>query len=269
MTSNNKIEKKDLRRLFFRSLSMESSFNFERMMNMAYAFSMKPIIKKLYKNKEDQSEAMERHLEFFNTTSAMSPFILGVTTALEEKNANDKDFDTNSINAVKAGLMGPLAGIGDSIFWGTLRIIATGIGISLAQQGNILGPILFLLLFNIPNLLTRYFGVMFGYKVGTNFIQRMLDSGLMDKVTFAVSILGMMVVGAMTASMVTIEIPIKFGQGESASSIQEALDSIMPGLLPLTLTLGLYFLLKKGIKVLPLLFGLIILGIFGKILGLF
>ena len=93
----------------------------------------------------------------------MVTLILGISTAMEEENALDENFDTSSINSVKAGLMGPLAGIGDSFMWGTLRIIATGIGTSLAMNGNILGPILFFLLFNIPHVILRYICMMGGY----------------------------------------------------------------------------------------------------------
>ena len=140
-----KLTKKDLNRVAIRSLGMEWDWNYERQMNMAFCYSMLPIIKKLYPNKDDQVEAMQRHLEFFNTTPHMSTLILGITAAMEEQNATDPEFETESINNVKVSLMGPLAGIGDSFIWGTLRIIATGVGVSLAAQGNILGPILFLL----------------------------------------------------------------------------------------------------------------------------
>ena len=145
MTSNT-ITKKDLRGVFWRSMPMEASFNYERMMSLAFGYSMSGVIQKLYPDIEDQKDAMRRHLEFFNCTSATSPFIAGVAVSMEEKKASDPSFDETSINAMKVGLMGPLSGIGDSIFWGSLRIIASGIGISLAQQGNILGPILFLLI---------------------------------------------------------------------------------------------------------------------------
>ncbi len=150
MTTSNKLTKKELNQVFWRSFGMEWDWNYERQMNMAYCYCMLPVIKKLYSNKEDQIAAMQRHLEFFNTTPQLSTLILGISAAMEESNANDPNFDTESINSVKVSLMGPLAGIGDSFIWGTLRIIATGVGLSLANQGNILGPILFLLIFNIP-----------------------------------------------------------------------------------------------------------------------
>lgn len=261
------IGKKEIRQIFVRSLPMEASFNYERMMSLAFGYTMEPIIKKIYQNPEDQKEAMKRHLEFYNCTSACSPFIAGVCAAMEEKNAEDESFDETSINAMKAGLMGPLAGIGDAIFWGSLRIITAGIGISLAQQGNILGPILFVLMFNIPNYLFRYFGALYGYKMGSTFISRMNESGLMDKVTYAINILGITVIGAMVASMVVVNIPITFGGGEEPQTIQSVLDSIMPCLIPLGLTFYLNHLMKKNVKVINIILALIIIGILGASLG--
>ena len=177
MTTSNKLTKKELNQVFWRSFGMEWDWNYERQMNMAYCYSMLPVIKKLYSNKEDQIAAMQRHLEFFNTTPQLSTLILGISAAMEESNANDPDFDTESINSVKVSLMGPLAGIGDSFIWGTLRIIATGVGLSLANQGNILGPILFLLIFNIPAQGLRYYLMNAGYKLGSGFLAKIQQNG--------------------------------------------------------------------------------------------
>ena len=166
MTSNErKLTKKEINKVFWRSFGLEWDWNYERQMNMGYCYCMLPVIEKLYPNKEDQIAAMERHLEFFNTTPQLATLILGVSAAMEENNANDPNFDTESINNVKVSLMGPLAGIGDSFIWGTLRIIATGVGLSLATQGNILGPILFLLVFNIPAQGLRWYLMRTGYNL--------------------------------------------------------------------------------------------------------
>ena len=114
MTTSNKLTKKELNQVFWRSFGLEWSWNYERQMNMSYCYSMLPVIKKLYPNKEDQVAAMKRHLEFFNTTPQLTTLILGISAAMEESNANDPEFETESINNVKVSLMGPLAGIGDS-----------------------------------------------------------------------------------------------------------------------------------------------------------
>lgn len=179
---------------------------------------------------------MKRHLEFFNTTPHLSTLLLGISTAMEEQNATEENFDTSSINNIKIALMGPLAGIGDSFIWGTLRIIATGIGISLARQGNILGPILFLLVFNIPAQGLRFFLMNAGYKLGAEFLTKIEKSGLMESLTYGAAVLGLMVIGGMTAENVSINIPIAIGSGDEATTIGD-ICRYMPGLLPLAFIL--------------------------------
>ena len=266
MSSNmeGKITKKDLRKVFWRSIPMEHSWNYERMMNIGYCFAMLPILRKLYPDKKDYCEAMTRHLEFYNTTPYIITLPLGISAAMEEKRAEDpENFDTVSITTVKTALMGPLAGIGDSFYWGTLRIIATGIGTSLALQGNILGPILFLLVYNVPAMAIRYILTFVGYRLGVDVIAKVNKSGVMDLVTEGAGIMGLMVAGAMTASMVYVSIPIAFGEGETATTVQAILDQIMPGLLPLVVTGVVYWLLKKKAKPLTIMLILFIVGIVG------
>lgn len=264
-----KLTKKDLNRVAIRSLGMEWDWNYERQMNMAFCYSMLPIIKKLYPNKDDQTEAMQRHLEFFNTTPHMSTLILGITAAMEEQNANDPEFETESINNVKVSLMGPLAGIGDSFIWGTLRIIATGVGVSLAAQGNILGPILFLLLFNIPAQSLRFYLMHAGYKLGSGFLAKVQESGLMEVLTYGASVLGLMVIGGMTAENVGINVPLVIGSGETATTLGDICNTIMPGLLPLAFTLLMYWLVsKKNVKTTTLLVALVVVGLVGSFFGI-
>lgn len=264
-----KLTKKDLNRVAIRSLGMEWDWNYERQMNMAFCYSMLPIIKKLYPNKDDQTEAMQRHLEFFNTTPHMSTLILGITAAMEEQNANDPEFETESINNVKVSLMGPLAGIGDSFIWGTLRIIATGVGVSLAAQGNILGPILFLLLFNIPAQGLRFYLMHAGYKLGSGFLAKVQESGLMEVLTYGASVLGLMVIGGMTAENVGINVPLVIGSGETATTLGDICNTIMPGLLPFAFTLLMYWLVsKKNVKTTTLLVALVVVGLVGSFFGI-
>lgn len=260
-SDNGKITDKDLRKVFWRSFTLEGSWNYERMAHLGYAYSMIPVLKKLYTKKEDLSRALQRHLEFMNITPHIVTLLLGISTAMEEQNVNDENFDESSISSVKTGLMGPIAGIGDSFFWGTLKIIAAGVGVSLAAQGNLLGPILFFLIFNIPHWILRYVCMFGGYKLGTGLLSKVEESGLMGKVTYVASILGLMVIGAMTASMVTFNIPFVVGSGKTAVTVQSILDGIMPALLPLGLTGLIYYLLGKAVKPTYIIFGLIVLGI--------
>lgn len=271
-TSNvkeNKIGKKELRSIFLRSLTLEYSWNYERQQHMGYCFAMLPAIRKIYEEKEAQIEAAKRHMEFFNTTPYISTAVLGISAAMEESNEKTEDFDTSSINSVKVALMGPLAGIGDSMFWGTLRVIATGIGTSLALQGNILGPILFWLIYNIPAFAVRWFCMKAGYGFGTNFLNKIEESGLMPKLTYGAAVLGLMVIGAMIPNMVSVSIAGALGSGEAAVAVQDILDGIIPNLLPFGLTLGIYGLLQKKVKVSWILLFLTLLGIVGTFFGVF
>lgn len=262
------ITKKDLNKVFWRSLTMEYSWNYERQAHMGFCYSIIPILKKIYTGK-DLSKALQRHMEFFNTTPHISTLILGITAAMEEENSKNEAFDTASINGIKASLMGPLAGVGDSFFWGTLRLIATGIGTLLALKGNVLGPILFLLIFNVPHMVLRYLANSWGYKVGTDLLTKLEKSGAMDTLTYGATIVGLMVIGAMTQSMIELEIPLKLGTGDGAMSVNEILSEIAPGLLPLAAFGIVYYLLKKGAKPVPILLGITAVSIFGALVGLF
>lgn len=263
------ITKKDLNKVFWRSFQMEFSWHYERQMNMAYVYAMIPILRKLYQTKEEMASALKRHLEFFNTTPHIVTLILGINAAMEEENRLDKKFDEKAIDSIKTSLMGPLAGIGDSFFWGTLRLIATGVGTSLALQGNILGPILFILIFNIPHVVLRYLFTGWGYKLGTGFLKKIQSNGMMDSLTLGASIIGLVVVGAMTASMIDITIPLSIGSGKEAVTIQSILDDIMPQLLPLAAFGIVFYLLKKEVKPLSIIGGMAVVGILGAWIGIF
>lgn len=266
------IGKKDLKKVFFRSIPNENSYNAERMLNVGYCYAMIPALRKIYKDDEDEfRKSLVRHLEFYNTTPQIVTLPLGISVAMEEKRAKEQEtFDTESITNVKTALMGPLAGIGDSIYWGALKILATGIGTSLALQGNILGPIMFLLIYNVPHFVIRYILTFIGYDFGINFLDKVEKSGLMKVVTFAVSIVGLMVAGAMVGEMVYVDVPIVFGQGDEMKTLVELLDSIIPGLLPLGIFGFTYYLLKKRLKptmVLLILFAISIIGAYFGILA--
>lgn len=261
-------EKKMMRTLFWRQNFLMTGINYIRMQGMGYAWTLKPLLKKIYKNEEEYYEALKRNSMFFNTTPQMAPFIMGLTLSMEEENANSNDeFDADSINAVKVGLMGPFAGIGDSFFSGTLRIIATGIGLGLAQAGNILGPILFLLVYNIPGFIIRYYGGVLGYKLGSKYIREATESGLLQSITKAASIMGLMMVGAMSYQMVKFSTTFEATIGGSNFELQKVLDSIMIGILPLSAVLVCFALLNKKVKPMYILLGIIILGIVLTLLG--
>ncbi|WP_230080809.1 PTS system mannose/fructose/sorbose family transporter subunit IID [Aerococcus sanguinicola] len=268
MKNSNILTKKDMMRVFWRSFTIEWSWNYERQMNLGYTYSLLPVLQKIYPQKDKFSQAIKRHMEFFNITPWISTFPMGITIAMEETNARDDQFDPSTINNIKIALMGPLSGIGDSLFWGTLRVIATGIGTSLAMKGNVLGPILFLLIFNIPAIAVRYYGLFLGYNLGADFIGNVQKSGLMERLTYGASVIGLAVVGAMTATMVTVNMPFTIGSGDDELTISGLADSVIPGILPLAFTGFIYYLVKKGVKSYWILLLIAVIGIFGAYTGI-
>lgn len=264
------ITKKDLRKVFWRSFTLRGSFTYERMQALGYLYSLIPLLIKLYPNSKERAEAYQRHLAFFNTTPAVSSFIMGISGAMEQKNAKEKEnFDKTTINNIKVALMGPLAGIGDSFFWGTFRVIAAGIGISLASDGNMLGPILFLVLYNVPHFLARYYGTFVGFNKGTDLLDKIREKGQFEKISLSASVLGLIVIGAMTGTLIDLSTPLSFSMQGSEVNLQDTLDEIMPKMIPLGLTLFILYLLKKSVKVNYIMLGIIVIGIVSSVLGIF
>lgn len=272
VTEDSVMTQEVFKKTFWRSFPLQACFCYERMQNVGFAYQMVPALKKLYPDKAEASEALKRHLAIFNTTPAIVTFITGAAIAMEEKfkKAKDagEDCDEESINAVKTALMGPLAGIGDSFFWGTFRIIGAGIGASLAAQGSILGAILFLLIYNIPHLLVRYNGLRIGYRSGVSFLAGMSEGGVIAALTEVAKVLGLIVVGSMCASMVSLATPMVVSIAGAEIVLQDIFDGIITGFLPLCLTLAIYKLLQKGMKTTTILWGMIAVGIVGSVLGI-
>lgn len=264
------ISRADLKKLFWRSIPYEHSWNYERMGHIGFMWALMPILRKLYPQDADFKAALKRHMELYNVTPYISTLPMSIAAAMEEVNATDDSFDTSAISNVKLALMGPLSGVGDAFYWGTLRILATGVGTSLALQGSILGPILFLLVFNVPHYIIRYLLTFVGYRFGSDMISKVQESGIMDTIVKMASIMGAMVIGAMTMEMVTVDIPLMVGAGDGAQTLAELLNGIFPGFVTMGLFGIVYLMLKK--KMNPLLIMLVILlvsiaGAFFGVLG--
>ncbi|MGX4685709.1 PTS system mannose/fructose/sorbose family transporter subunit IID [Vagococcus sp. JNUCC 83] len=302
MAEKIELTKKDRMTVAWRSTFIQGSWNYERMQNGGWAFSMIPAIKKLYKTKEEQSDALKRHLEFFNTHPYIASPILGVTLALEEERANGSEIDDVAIQGVKVGMMGPLAGVGDPVFWFTLRPMLGALGASLAMGGSILGPIIFFVAWNIIRWGFMWYTQEFGYRAGSK-ITDDLSGGLLQDVTKGASILGMFVLAALVERWVSIDfkpivskVPLDKGayvdwanlpggmagvkqafeevaQGRALSDVkvttlQNNLDQLIPGLAPLLLTFFCMWLLKKKVSPIVIIIGLFIVGILGHVIGL-
>ena len=271
-TDLTKLNKKDLLKMYIYSQAFVSGFNYEKQEAPGFAFSMMPVIEKVYKNEEDKKEAYRRHTELFLTEARLSHFVIGVTAAMEERNANEHDIDPVSINAIKAALMGPLAGIGDSLYHGTLRPIIAGLAVSMviaSGYSSMVGPLLFVLVMAGVGQLLRYFGIFKGYEKGIEFVGAMQSSGLIDKMTRLAGIAAYVVIGGFVYKFVTINVPWTYKAGETVVSLQSTLDGIVPGILPLLYTLLMLWLMdKKKMNPVVLMLVTMLVGIAGYAVGI-
>ncbi|EEF8480216.1 PTS mannose transporter subunit IID [Salmonella enterica] len=273
-TTEKKLTPSDIRGVFLRSNLFQGSWNFERMQALGFCFSMVPAIRRLYpENNDARKQAIKRHLEFFNTHPYVAAPVLGVTLAMEEKRANGAEIDDGAINGIKVGLMGPLAGVGDPIFWGTVRPVFAALGAGITMSGSLLGPLLFFILFNLVRLATRYYGVAYGYRKGVDIVKDM-GGGFLQKLTEGASILGLFVMGALVNKWTHVNIPLVVstitGQdGQTrVTTVQTILDQLMPGLVPLLLTFACMWLLRKKVNPLWIIVGFFVIGIAGYSVGL-
>lgn len=236
-----------------------------------YIISIWPALKRWYPDKESRAEALKRHSTWYNITQNVGTLAMGLSCSMEKENSLNRDtYDTSAIVSVKSALMGPMSGIGDSIFWGIVRTIAAGVGISMAANGSVIGPIMFLILYNVPSILCRYYMTYLGYSMGESFIKKMFESGLMEVFTKAAGIVGLMMVGCMTASNVSFATSLSIAvEGGEPIMIQTYFDQLFSGILPLSITLVCFWLLKKkNVNVNVLMIGIMIFSFACVLLGI-
>ena len=258
-------DKKMINSICWRSLNAHCSRvgGQARQMAIGFLWQIMPALNRYYKDQpEKKKEALYRHVQFCNVSNAICPFLAGLVASVEEEKSEVDDFDTSSIVAIKAALMGPLAGIGDSLLFSVVRVIAAGIGISFALQGSILGPILFFLIYNGCTMALRFSLGYVGFISGSSFITNMYQNGTLKILTKCAGILGLIMVGAMTASTVkfttAISIPIPGGE---AVALQSSLDTLFLGLVPLLLTFGCKKLLDKNVNINWIMVGIFVLSL--------
>ena len=302
MSEKIQLSQVDRKKVWWRSQFLQGSWNYERMQNLGWAYSLIPAIKKLYTNKEDQAAALKRHLEFFNTHPYVAAPIMGVTLALEEEKANGTEIEDAAIQGVKIGMMGPLAGIGDPVFWFTIRPILGALGASLAQAGNIAGPLIFFIGWNLIRMAFLWYTQELGYKAGSE-ITKDISGGILKDITKGASILGMFILAVLVERWVSVVFTVKlpgkvlpkgayiewpkgYVTGDQLKTIlgqvndklsfdkiqvdtlQKQLDSLIPGLTGLLLTFACMWLLKKKVSPITIIIGLFVVGIVASFFGI-
>ncbi|SFD21569.1 PTS system mannose/fructose/sorbose family transporter subunit IID [Clostridium uliginosum] len=265
------LTKKDVIKSWIRwFMFAQSNYNYERLQATSFAHSMLPIVKKLYKGKEERKSAVQRHLSFFNTEPVCGSVIHGITIAMEEEKSNGKPISDEGFNAIKTGLMGPLAGVGDTLTQGIITPILLAICIGITNTKNIAGPIIYII-----SQYTIMTGIslslwMSGYKLGKKAVEQILQGGKINKVIETASILGTLVMGGLVGRFVNLETSLSFKMGEVDFSLQkDLLDKLMPGLIPFVLTIIVLHMIKKGISPIKLMGILIGAGAILGALGIF
>jgi PTS system mannose-specific IID component len=267
------LSRRDVQRSFWLwTFFSHANYNYERLQGTAFAQAMAPIIRKLYKNPEDIKAALKRHLVFFNTEPNVGGIIHGTVIAMEEQRANGAPIDDDAINSVKSGLMGPLAGIGDSISQGTITPILLSIGISLTLAGNVLGPVLFFVLEVAIMVALAYFFWMQGYDRGRAGVTDLLRSGDLDRFLTGAGVLGNIVMGALAFQFVhvflTLHVGVDVGGGQVSDFdvTADLLNPILPGLLPLAFVLLTWWLLaRRRVSAIWLLVAYLVIALVGAL----
>ena len=275
MASNNKelryidttpaprVSKKTLNIMVWLSTMLQASFNYERMQSGGWLWAMLPGLEEVHTNKEDLSTSMIQNLDFINTHPFAVTFVMGIVLSMEQMKT-----DVQTIRSVRISVAAPLGGIGDALFWYTLVPITAGLTANMAINGSILGPILYFIILFGCEMALRYGLMYWSYNLGMKAVSMMTEYA--DEFTHAAAVLGVFVVGALIANYgggTTLGMTI--ANGESPIVIQDYLNMILPCMLPLLITLLMYFLIKKKgwtpVKCIGL---ILVMGIVGAIFGI-
>ena len=269
MNNTKKLTRRDLIKCFliWESTS-ESCLSYERLMSLGFCHAMTPIINRLYDTKEEKVDALKRHMVFFNTENNWGAFIPGIVASMEEDRANGGNVTDETINNVKLGLMGPLAGIGDTITQGLVKTVALAIGVDMAVNGNPMGPIVYALIFGTYLAVMGILSFSKGYSLGKSVLGKITDPKIMRKLTNSLSILGLTIAGAMMVNNVNIVTPLQFTVVNSTVIIQDLLNDILPGLLSVFAVVGSFYFIKKNVSIFKIMAGLFCIAIIGSLVGI-
>ena len=266
-----KLTKKDITKsMWIYYAGAELSNSYERLQSLVFCASMTPILKKLYSTDEELSEALKRHLVFFNTEGILGAIIQGIVISMEEQKSNGENITDDAITGIKSGLMGPVAGMGDAIIWAAVMPIIFSIFLPFASNGSALGGIMPLILYPLLTIIISYYLIHNGYKLGKKSIVSLLHGGKMKNIIFTANVIGLTMMGALSASYVTLSTPLEFSfSGGSTIVLQDVLNLIAPGLLPLAAVFIIYtYLKKKGPHYTKILLTVVVVSIIASLLGI-
>jgi len=264
-----KLTDKDIAGIWRRSLFLQASHNYERFQSLGYLYAMVPVLRKAYSGrpKEELSRAMHRHLEFFNTCPVVVQPILGITAAMEEQQGDEA---AQAVSGIKIAMMGPLAGIGDSVMYMSVLLVCLLLAVTFGVEGNPVGLALCFLLWNGISQPLKYFGTRFGYKQGVKLVETIRTSDLISRFSFMAGVVGLTMVGGIIVQLVNIRVGLDVVEaGETLFSLQGLLDGILPGMLPLGLSLLCFALLRKKVKPVRILLGVLAAAVLGSLAGVF
>ncbi|RJX75259.1 PTS system mannose/fructose/sorbose family transporter subunit IID [Vibrio sinensis] len=256
------ITKKDLWKIGFRGLLMEGNFNYARMQAGGFCYSISPALKKIHQNPEDLKKALKNNLQFYNANPKLFTLPLGLAIAMEENKEKP-----STIASIKAATMGSVSGVGDALDHSVMMPLTLAIGCSIALQGNPLGILVFFVLYQGYRIPMYFWLLFFGYNAGVAALEKLSDQA--EKVGRAANLIGLGVIGSMTAKFVKLKTALVVEAGAASISIQtDMLDKIMPNLLPMLLVWLMYYLVKKGKSPTALIFGCLFAGVGGHLIGL-
>lgn len=258
-------------KVFLRSQMLQASWNYERMQSMGYAYILEPALDHLFTDTDERLKRKLRHLEFYNTNPFVSNVVTGINVALEERlqATRDESYD-RLVTSIKLGMMGPLAGIGDSIYWGTLRPLLASVSATFALRGSVLGPLLFFFSWNAIRLSSLGGLLWYGYWLGTRIVD-IIATGVLRQVTEIATIVGLVVMGALVANWTHINFAIHWYTGHGhVTTLNHVVTQILPELPALLLVFAVMWLLQRGwgsVRVILILFVTAIIGVWVHVLS--
>lgn len=268
---NIKLDNKDLKKVYNRwYFTTELSNSYDRLQGLAFCNALSKALKKLYATDEKAYiDALKRHMEFYNSEGTAGCLIHGIALSMEEKKANGVPVPGEVITGIKTGLMGPIAGIGDTIIWGTAKAIILALGCTFALQGNIIGAFI-PFLFPLLGYMLGWLFLKFGYRVGKDAVMKLMKSGMINNIITGASIMGLFMMGALSSSYVSVSTSLTFTM-ENAEPIvvQDILDQILVGILPLICIFGIYwYFTRKGANYNKVILGVLVISMVASFFGI-